>query len=199
MKSKLPSKIIVFLIFAWIVLFIFFGACFAVNVTSRDYIFRKEVRSHIENAYYSADPSTMRSELIAAKQGMQNLGLTEDLYGAWLPWDRTPDKQMKWQYKHIDSILVRIDEFESWESSQRLNETPSQQMQDVYTQKLDNIRKFIKEDDWSDWIAHDAFAYRDYFLTTVFEGISLISIPLIISLTFIILVLLMIGLSWDCC
>jgi hypothetical protein len=171
MGTKIRHPVFVIFIVLGMILLVIASFCMIVNLTSRDYIYRTEVGSHIENAYYSADPNTMRTELMDAKQGMQNLGLTDNMYGAWLPWDLTPDRQMKWQYKHIDSILTRIDEFESWEASQKTitggQLSSSQQMQDVYTQKLDNVRKFIKDDDWSDWIAHDAFAYNKYFFTSV--------------------------------
>jgi len=155
------------------------GLCFWINWTQRDYEFRNAVHSHMENAYYSADPDTMRAELIAAKNGMIELGLTNDTYGAWLPWDKTPDKRMDWQYRHIDSILVRIDEFEQWETTQAGKDT-SQQMQDVYTQKLDNVRSFITQGGWSDDVAESAYAYNFYFWTTVLSLFNFIGVIIIV-------------------
>ena len=141
--------------------------CFVVNWTQRDYEFKQSVRSHMENAYYSADPNTMEVELVAAKDGMRSLGLEEYMYSEWLPWEKTPDKRMDWQYRHMDSVLVRVEEFRRWESTQTTIES-SQQFQDVYTQKLDNVRHFIKDDGgWSDDVAEGAFALNNYFFTTV--------------------------------
>lgn len=151
------------------------------------YKFNSKVHGYFENAYYASDPVTMRENIVKARDGMKTLELTDDMYGAWLPWDKTPDRKMMWQYQHIDSVLIRIDEFQKWESSQ--SNTGSQQMQDVYTQKLDNVRHFIKDDGgWSDWIARDAFVIRDYFVSVImfrlvgFVGLILSAIGLGISL-----------------
>ena len=174
-------------VYVFILLLIFlafvFGWCVIVNMTQRDYEFRNAVHSHMENAYYSADPRTMETELIAAKEGMKSLGLTNDMYAAWLPWDKTPDRRMDWQYKHMDSILERVQEFKQWESQQIGSDT-SQQMQDVYSQKLDNVRHFIYEEGWSDDVAEGAYAYNFYFLTTLGSFFALI-------VGFIILLILM--------
>ena len=45
-------------------------------------------------------------------------------------------------------------------------------MQDVYAQKLDNVRSFILNDGWSDDIAERAYAYNFYFLSTVLVGFA---------------------------
>ena len=188
------SKLVGFgLLVVGIIFLVLSCACMVTNFTTRDYIYRTEVRSHMENAYYSADPDTMQSEIVLARAGMENLGLTKDKYGAWLPWTLTPDNRMDWQYKHIDSILLRIDEFKSWESSQKTTGggqiSTSQQMQDVYTQKLDNVRQFIKNDGWSDDVAERAFAYNNYFFTTVCALIALlIGLPLFAISGFVLIV-----------
>jgi hypothetical protein len=151
---------------------------FAITIISGIYIgvvpnanFNKAVHGHFSNAYYASDPLTMRNELVYAKTGMQEtLGLRPDMYSTIFPWAQTPDNRMDWQYRHIDSILIRIDEFQTWEKSN----AGSQQMQDVYTAKLDNIRKFIKEDGWSDDIAYAAYMYNNYLFVSLINDISLI-------------------------
>jgi hypothetical protein len=126
------------------------------------YQYNNAVHSHIENAYNSADPVTMRTEIQAAEQGMKDLGLTPDMYDGVFSWEHTSDRQMKWQYAHIDSIYTRLDEFQAWEKTQ--GGSSSQQMQDVYTQKLNNVRGFLKDNGgWTDWIAEGTFMVHNGF------------------------------------
>lgn len=153
--------------------------------TTVDYQFNNAVHSHMENAYYSSDPSTMRTELNETVNGMRQLGLTDNLYGALFPWDRTPDHQMKWQYQHIASIQTRVDEWEKWEKSN----AGSQQMQDVNSQKLDNVRHFIKGDGWSDDIASMAY-FCNFYMWLVYGMV----LPLLILL-FVYLAILFAGMD----
>lgn len=118
--------------------------------------YNSEVHAHMENAYYAADPNTMLSEITLARDGMDKVGLKEDMYNGIFPWDKRPDRSMKWQYKHIDSIVTRINEFKTWEKSQ-IGDGTTQQMKDVYTEKLDNVRNFIKDDGWSDDVAEATY------------------------------------------
>lgn len=143
-----------------ILLFVSLAGTIMADWTGPDYQFRLHVRSHFENAYYAADPETMKSEIILAKDGMGELGLGPELNGGFWAWEKTPDNSMAWQYKHIDSVLIRIEEFVNWSNSQ--NGTGSQQMQDVYTSKLNNVRHFIKDDGgWSDDVAKNSY-YTNY-------------------------------------
>jgi hypothetical protein len=138
-----------------------------------NYEYNSAVHSHMENAYYSSDPVTMKTELQLAVQGMRDLGLNEKMYGVWMPWNKVPSAQMKWQYTHMDSVLTRVDEWQKWELSQ--NNTGSQQMQDVNTQKLNNVRFFIKDDGgWSDDIASAAYVINYYFYLVALQWIGII-------------------------
>ncbi len=130
------------------------GACIALTVGPA-YDFNNAVHAHMENAYWAADPETMRSELLLAQDGMRGLGLTDAMYSKFWPWEKTPDNQMKWQYDHTGSVIIRCDEFIDWIAAQ--NGSQSQQLQDVYGQKLDNIRAFLYDGGWSDDIAKDAY------------------------------------------
>ena len=124
--------------------------------TGPAYIYQKNVHSYMEQAYYSADPVLMQENINKAKQGMENLGLTSEMYSSFWYWELTPDKQMLWEYQHLNSIDVRCNEFIAWIHAQ--NDTGSQQMQDVYSQKLNNIREFVRNDGgWSDDIAQSAY------------------------------------------
>ena len=155
MKSKILVTIFVLLVIVSLMSIIF---THIYGFTTIDYQFRDAVHSHIENAYFSSDPITMKNELNTAVEGMKHLELTDNMYGAFFPWNKVPNNQMKWQYQHIASIQTRVDEWEKWENSN----AGSQQMQDVNTQKLDNVRKFIKDEGWSDDIAHDAYLVNFY-------------------------------------
>jgi hypothetical protein len=152
------------------------GGSIWTNITTVDYQFNDAVHSHVENAYYSSDPETMRSELSFAVEGMHKLGLEDSMYNAVFPWNRIPSNKMEWQYKHMASIFTRIDEWEKWESAQ--NATGSQQMQDVNTQKLDNVRNFILKDGWSDDVASGAYTVNFYFGVIIGFWVGFIAIIL---------------------
>lgn len=164
------------IIFGIICVMSFIGA-FWIGTTVVDYNYRNAVHSHMENAYYSSDPVTMKQELQLAVQGMRDLGLDEKMYGVWLPWNKVPNNQMKWQYTHMSSVLTRVDEWQKWELAQ--NNTGSQQMQDVNTQKLNNVRFFIKDDGgWSDDIAESAYYINYYFYVIIMQIVMFISLIL---------------------
>ena len=152
-------------------------ACVLVSTVGYDitlgYQYNNEVHSHMENAFNAADPVTMRAEIISAEEGMRNLGLKPEMYDGLFPWEHTSDRQMKWQYTHLDSILTRLDEFQRWEDSQGTT-TSSQQMQDVYTSKLNNIRNFITQDGGSDWIAEGTFLVYNGFAFIIAGWLSIL-------------------------
>lgn len=149
---------------AFVIMIVFTAGFFIGDMVGPAYEFQDKVHSHIENAYYAADPYTMRSELLAARQGMDDLGLTADMSAKFFYWQQTPDWSMEWQYQHIDSVLTRCEEFIAWSEN---NTGEGQQYQDVYSQKLDNVRAFLKSDGWSDEIAKGAF----YMNIHVFYGL----------------------------
>ena len=177
------------LVFCWaiaLILALSFVGCFAYLVVTENYEYNSAVRSHMENAYYSADPDTMRSELVLAIEGMRSLGLTDEMYSKWLPWEKVPQNQMAWQYKHMDSILTRVDEFKAWELSQA-GSSSSQQMQDVYTQKLDNVRSFILNGGWSDDVAQGAYSVNYYLFPNLLGAFSRIGAALFFILGFVVI------------
>jgi len=170
-------------IISTIILILFAGLMVGTAALGPGYTYQKDVHGYMEQAYYSADPVLMQQNINLAKQGMLDLGLTPDMYGSFWYWEQTPERQMNWEYQHLNSIDVRCTEFIAWIHAQ--NDTGSQQMQDVYSQKLNNIREFVKNDGgWSDDIAQAAY-FTNF---NVFFAIGYI--PILIAL------LIFVGWEW---
>lgn len=169
-------------------LIVLFGIVLGITLGARSaFVIEPEINdkfhSHMRNAYYSNTPELMIQELTAAKEGMLNAGLTPDMYSDMRPWKQTPNHQMKWQYEHIDSIIRRAQEVQAWARSNS-GSASGQQMTDVYETKMDNLRAFIKEDGWSDGIAHEAY-YANFYPKTEywsdFSGVNaLVIVPILI-------------------
>jgi hypothetical protein len=168
------------LVLSLVILGLFSSLMVVGAVVGPGYTYQKNVHAYMEQAYYSADPVLMQDNINKAKQGMENLGLTPQMYSSFWYWEQTPDKQMLWEYQHLNSIDVRCNEFIAWIHAQ--NDTGSQQMQDVYSQKLNNIREFIRDDGgWSDDIAQAAY-------TTNFQVFFAVGyIPVMIALIAIVI------------
>jgi hypothetical protein len=136
------------------------------------YEWNYEVHSHILNAYYANSPELMISELTACENGMRRLGLTPDLYGAWLPWEKTPDIRMDYQYNHIDAIINRTKAVIEWRNlTYTTNGSAPETLGDVYNEKMDNLRGFLIEDGWSDWISYRAFFINEYLWLVLWDDI----------------------------
>ena len=136
------------------------------DLTGPNYEFNTKVHGYMENAYYANTPELMIYNLEKSKQGMKDLGLTNDMYDAYFMWDKVPHKQMFYQYQHIDSIISRTNAVIQWRNENYGNESsgvPSESLGDVYEQKMDNLRGFLQEEGWSDWIANGAF-YANYYV-----------------------------------
>jgi hypothetical protein len=103
----------------------------------------------------------MISNLQKARQGMVDLGLTPETYGAFWPWDMTPDNRMDWEYAHIDQTIERAKDVAKWRDGQNSQGT---QATDVYEQKMDNLRSFLVEGGWSDDIAYSAWMVKDHLV-----------------------------------
>lgn len=159
------------------------------DASTASYEFQNKVHSHLENAYFANSPELMKTQLQECEQGMRELKLTSDMYGAFMPWDRVPNKQMAYQYQHIDSIIQRVDYVIEWRDAMYNNTTGIQpeQLGDVYNQKMDNLRSFIKAEGWSDWIAHDAYYTNHYMLLYIFSQLSVtLAVSLAIWLSFLV-------------
>jgi hypothetical protein len=151
---------------------------YAGDLTGPWYEYKTQVHSHMENAYWSADPYTMRNETQLAVAGMHALKLEPDMYGVFFSWDKTPDRQMAWQYKHMASVISRQGEFINWLEAQ--NDTTTQQFQDVYTAKLNNVREYIKNDGgWSDDIAQNTYYINYHVWYGFYSGIVVVLVLLV--------------------
>lgn len=179
--EKLLGRTIIGMIITFILII---STLTAYNMVGPSYTYRKEIRGHMENAYYANSPELMKEELSLAIEGMEKLGLTEDMYGAFWQWDKTPDKRMSYQYDHLQGILERIDAVIVWRDTTYGNQsTSTEQLGDVYEQKMDNLRAFLKEDGWSDWIAEDAYYVNNHLwlhLAPLWLGVLAISFILIV-------------------
>lgn len=128
------------------------------DLTGPGYQYNNEVHSHMQNAYDANNPELMKEQLLLVVKGMRDLGLTDNMYDAFWAWDKTPEKRMDYQYQHLDGILERIDAVIIWRNATYGNNSQgTETLGDVYEQKMDNLRMFLQEDSWSDWIANGAF------------------------------------------
>lgn len=140
-----------------------------------DYTYENKIGGYMENAYWSNTPSMMNEQLKLAKVGMINEGLEEKDYGAM--FFKKPDNSMVYQYRHLDSIIERVDAVDLWLKD--MQKTGSvETMNDVYEQKMDNLRTFIKEGARSDDVAKQAW-YVKYHPIVYLCGIFLIFIFII--------------------
>jgi hypothetical protein len=136
------------------------------------YKWNYEVHSHMSNAYYANSPELMILQLTLCEEGMRNLGLSPDMYGAWLPWEKTPDVRMDFQYSHIDAILNRTKSVIEWRNqTYTKNGSAPETLGDVYNEKMDNLRGFLVEDGWSDWISYRAYFVNEYLWLVLWNDI----------------------------
>ena len=143
--------------------------------------YERVIGSYMDNAKDMNTPDKMLEQLQAAKQGMINEGLAEDMYGAWL--FKKPDNSMKFQYEHLDSIIERVKAVQEWKDKTYSNSsnTQTESLGDVYEQKMTNLRNFIMEDTRSDWIAKDAwYVHKHFFFYLPVDFVYLVLIILVI-------------------
>ena len=123
------------------------------------YDFQEAVHGHVLNAESSPTPELVIENLLLARTGMVDLGLTPDMYGRLMPWKQTPDWRMDYQYARIDAVIERCDEVIAWRDNQDLT---SGQIADVYKEKMDAIKELIDDGGLSGDI--DYLAYRAYMI-----------------------------------
>lgn len=186
MKGKIT--LILAIIFTVLTVCICAGFWFG-DMTGPAYQFNEKVHGHLENAYYANQPELMKSEMLLCVQGMRDLGLENNMYAAYWSWDKIPSKKMDYQYAHMASIIDRIDSVIDWRNEVYGNNSQGGEvLGDVYEQKMDNLRGFLKEEGWSDWIANDAFYinhYLIYYLSWIIEVLMIIITAVLWILGFI--------------
>lgn len=151
MKNYLIPLIIVLLLIAGIIGFSAYWVSFQ---------YERDIGSHIENAYEVNTPERMIAELEFAKQGMREADLKEGDYGAL--FFKKPDNSMAWQYDFIDSIVERAKAVQEWQDKVESDGKAVESLGDVYENKMDNLRGFLKEGDRADWIAKDAWYVKNH-------------------------------------
>lgn len=127
-----------------------------------DFTYNREVGGHVRNAYEVNTPESMIAELNQTVSGMRRLGLTEDMYSAFFPWERTPDRSMGFQYQFLAQLINRTEAVILWRTLAYGGNSTPETLGDVYEQKMDNLRTFMTESciDGSictDWIARDVY------------------------------------------
>ena len=125
------------------------------NAYRVDYQYEKAIGSYIENAYEVNTPDRMIAEIEKAIAGMKMV-LSPENYGAM--WFKKPDNKMAWQYDFLDSVIERAQSVQIWyDNVYKEGSQNTESLGDVYEQKMDNLREFLKENGRADWIAKDAW------------------------------------------
>ncbi len=127
-----------------------------------DFNYDREVGGHVLNAYEVNTPEAMIAELNLTVSGMRRLGLTEGMYSAFFPWERTPDRSMGFQYQFLDQLINRTEAVILWRTLAYSGNSTPETLGDVYEQKMDNLRSFMTEgcgeaSVCTDWIARDVY------------------------------------------
>ncbi len=145
-------------------------------VVDVDYPYQVAVESHLWNAYYLPTPEAMKEEIGIAIQGMRDLGLTDDMYSYWFSWEKTPNRQMAFQYARLDEVINRIDAIILWRDTGL--EGNVEQFQDVYQAKIDSVRAMLVQ---KGYMTVDDIAQSAYLLNyhTLFYFGEMISLPLV--------------------
>jgi len=178
--------LITFGIICSIILLGLIGTCVYIN-----YQYERSIGAYFSNAEDCITPECILNQLQTGRQAIVDAGLTEDLYAAWI--FKKPDNSMKFQYQHIDAIIDRATAIKDWKDKQYSSEGVGETMKDVYTEKMDNLRKYVTGEGYrSDWIAEHAWWLKNHFFLAMFGlliGIALFTFPAIWLLWFIIRVL----------
>lgn len=124
-----------------------------------NYKYELVIGSYIENAYEVNTPERMIAEISKAIKGMETENLKPEDYGAF--FFKKPDNKMEWQYDFLDSIIERANAVIEWREKIEKS-TEVETLGDVYEQKMDNLREFLKENGRADWIASSAWVIKNH-------------------------------------
>ena len=135
--------------------------------------YAEAVGGHIENAKISTTPDLMKQELETAINGTSELGLEDNDHGACLKWYKTPEVSVKYHRERFVNITIRLDEIIEW----REDDNYTQEMQDVYNKKFENVRELLNDDnDWEsvDGVIKDAWYVKEHFFLYISGVIFLV-------------------------
>lgn len=107
-----------------------------------NYEYENAVGGHMDNARTASTPEQLMSEIENALEGVDELGLEDDDYGAYFHWWSTEQVRVGYQTERLENITVRLEEIIEWRDT---NVGTDQEMQDVYNKKFINIRNYVSE------------------------------------------------------
>jgi hypothetical protein len=113
-------------------------------------------------------PDEMVLQVGNAIEGMHKFGLTKEDYGALI--FKKPDNSMEWQFKFLENFEERAEAVSKWYDDVYVQGKGTETLGDVYEQKMDNLREFLKEGGRADWIAKAAW-YIKYHKVYYFEAL----------------------------
>lgn len=146
-----------------------------------DYQYERQIGAYFDNSEDCITPDCILTQLRLGYTAIENSGLTKEDYGAWI--FKKPNNKMEFQYQHLDAIIERAESVQDWVNKVYANNTQAEVMKDVYTEKMDNLRKYITGEGYrSDWIAKDAWMLKYHFF------VEIISIPLALLLTLLMII-----------
>ncbi len=131
---------------------------FYVGVTVT-YPYQKMIGAHLDNADDASTPELMKQELIIARNGMIEQGLTPETYGKFWWWEQTDDWKMNYTYAYIDGLINRTEYVIAWRNT-NINASSSTSLQDVYDQMLTNLRTEYHRNGPIDWAGHPAWILK---------------------------------------
>jgi hypothetical protein len=141
--------------FCIVVVLTFIGLIIGGCVVSWKY--ETTIGAYMENAQDMNTPDGMLEQLVLCTNAMRKNGLTDNLNSKWI--FKTPSTSMRFQYNHIRAIIERAKAVEQWKNQtyKTTGTSQTENMGDVYNQKMENLRHYITNQTRSDWIARGAW------------------------------------------
>jgi len=139
--------------------------------TGPRYEYQRVVGTHINTALEAKTPELIKTEVLAAIDGMHDLGLEPGMYAKIMTWNKVHYYSMAYQYALMDSVVQRCDELIVWRDANLNPKDTSAETVDVYSEKLVNLKEDL-EDGGIDYIAfttwikseHPYYGYWVWFI-----------------------------------
>jgi hypothetical protein len=126
-----------------------------------EYPYQKTIGAYINNADDASTPELMKQELVLARNGMIDQGLTPDLYGKFWWWQQTDDWKMNYTYAYIEGLINRTEYVIVWRNT-NINASVSTSLQDVYDQMLANLRTEYHRNGPIDWATYPTWVLKHH-------------------------------------
>jgi hypothetical protein len=120
--------------------------------TGPRYEYQRVVGTHIDTAEEAKTPDLIKTEILAAIDGMHDLGLKPAMYAKIMTWNKVHYYSMEYQYALMNSVVQRCDELIIWRDANLNPNNTSAETTDVYSKKIDNLKDDL-EDGGIDYIA----------------------------------------------